>query len=91
VVPRGHPGDGRAEVQIYAVPRSQRAGVRSRLPQGVHLPHPNVTQTTGRRVEVVAAKRSAKRGVGIEIDRVPAPAAIRVTVEVIPEAFLIVV
>ncbi len=57
VVPRGHPGDGRAEVQVYAVPRSQRAGVRSRLPQGVHLPHPNVTQTTGRRIDVVAAKR----------------------------------
>jgi hypothetical protein len=91
VVPRGHPGDGRAEVQIYAVPRNQRAGVRSRLPQGVHLPHPAVTQTTGRRVEVVAAKRSANRGVGLEIDGVPAPAAIRVTVEVIPEAFLIVV
>jgi hypothetical protein len=87
VVPRGHPGDGRAEVQVYAVPRSQRAGLRSRLPQGVHLPHPNVTQTTGRRIDVV----SAKRGVGLEIDGVPGPAAIRVTVEVLPEAFLIVV
>ena len=91
VVPRGHPGDGRAEVQVYAVPRSQRAGVRSRLPQGVHLPHPNVTQTTGRRIDVVAAKGSAKARVGLEIDGVPGPAAIRVTVEVIPEAFLIVV
>jgi hypothetical protein len=87
VVPRGHPGDGRAEVQVYAVPRSQRGGVRSRLPQGVHLPHPNVTQTTGRRIDVVAAKRP----VGLEIDGVPGPAAIRVTIEVIPEAFLIVV
>ena len=28
---------------------------------------------------------------GLEIDGVPAPAAIRVTVEVVPEAFLIVV
>jgi hypothetical protein len=87
VVPRGHPGDGRAEVQIYAVRRSQRAGVRSRLPQGVHLPHPDIAQTTGRRIEVIAAKGA----IGLEIDGVPAPAAIRVTVEVIPEAFLIVV
>jgi len=87
VVPRGHPGDGRAEVQVYAVPRGQRAGVRNRLPQGVHLPHPAITQTTGRRVEVIAGRRP----VGLEVDAVPAPAATRVTVEVVPGAFLIVV
>ena len=46
VVPRGHPGDGRVEVQVYAVARGERAGVRGRLPQGVHLPHPDITQTT---------------------------------------------
>ncbi len=91
VVPRGHPGDGRVEVQVYAVPRGQRAGVRSRLPQGVHLPHPDITQTTGRRVAVVAGPSSKGRPVGLEIDGVPAPAATRVTVEVAPEAFLIVV
>ncbi|HEY3723599.1 MAG TPA: hypothetical protein VGN59_09610 [Acidimicrobiia bacterium] len=87
VVPRGHPGDGRAEVQVYAVSRGQRAGVRSRLPQGVHLPHPDIAQATGRRIEVVAAKHP----VGLEVDGVPAPAATRVTVDVVPEAFLIVV
>jgi len=87
VVPRGHPGDGRAEVQVYAVPRGQRGGVRSRLPQGAHLPHPDITQATGRRVGVVAGKHA----IGLEIDGVPAPAATRVTVEVVPEAFLIVV
>ena len=71
VVPRGHPGDGRAEVQVYAVPRGQRAGVRSRLPQGVHLPHPDITQTTGRRVDVVAGQAAP---VGLEVDGVPGPA-----------------
>lgn len=91
VVPRGHPGDGRAEVQVYAVPRGQRAGVRSRLPQGVHVPHPDITQTTGRRVDVVAGPSSNGRPVGLEVDGVPSPAATRVTVEVAPEAFLIVV
>ncbi len=87
VGPRGHPGDGRAEVQVYAVPRAQRAGVRSRLPQGVHLPHPDITQTSGRRVTVVADKRP----VGLEVDGVPGPPATRITVEIVPEAFLIVV
>jgi hypothetical protein len=87
VVPRGHPGDGRAEVQVYAVARGQRAGVRARLPQGVHLPHPDITQAAGRRVEVVAGGRP----VPLEVDGVPAPAAIRVTVAVVPEAYLIIV
>jgi YegS C-terminal NAD kinase beta sandwich-like domain len=87
VVPRGHPGDGRAEVQVYAVPRSQRAAVRNRLPQGVHLPHPDITQASGRRVEVVSGSRPA----GLEVDGVPVPEASRLALEVVPEAFLIVV
>jgi hypothetical protein len=87
VVPRGHPGDGRAEVHVYAVARGQRSALRRRLPQGAHLPHPDVTQAVGRRVEVVAARRP----VGLELDGVGLPAATRVTVEVVPEAFLIVV
>lgn len=87
VVPRGHPGDGRVEVQVYALARGGRGAVRTRLPRGVHLPNPDITQTSGRRVEVTAAKRPAR----LEIDGVPAPAATRVTVEVVPEAFLIVV
>ena len=91
LVPRGHPGDGRAEVQVYAVSRGQRAGVRSRLPQGVHLPHPDITQTSGRRIDVAAGSSSKGRPVGVEVDGVAVPAATRVQVEVVPEAFLIVV
>ncbi len=88
VVPRGHPGDGRAEVQVYAVPRGQRAGVRSRLPQGVHLPHPGhhpdhrTAGHGGRR----HGARSASRSTGS-----PARRRRRITVEIVPEAFLIVV
>jgi diacylglycerol kinase family enzyme len=52
VVPRGHPGDGRIEVQVYALRRGERRAMRSRLPQGVHLPHPRIATTTGRDVEV---------------------------------------
>lgn len=87
VVPRGHPGDGRAEVQVYAVPRGQRAGVRSRLPQGVHLPHPDITQTTGRHVEI----RADKGPLALEIDGVPGPPAALVALDVVPEAFVLVV
>jgi hypothetical protein len=87
VIPRGHPGDGRAEVQVHAVTRGQRAGVRARLPQGVHVPHPDITQTAGRTVEVIAATRPAP----LEVDGVSTPPATRVTVEIVPEAYLIVV
>jgi hypothetical protein len=87
VVPRGHPGDGRAEIQVYAVGRGERAGVRSRLPQGVHLPHPDITQTTGRRVEI----RADRGPLPVEIDGAPAPPAARVTVDVVPGAFVLVV
>ncbi len=86
LVPRGHPGDGRAEVQVYAVARGRRAGVRARLPQGVHLPHPDITQTTGRHVEI----RADRGRLPLEIDGVGAPPAALVTVAVLPEAFVLV-
>jgi YegS C-terminal NAD kinase beta sandwich-like domain len=86
LVPRGHPGDGRAEVQVYAVGRGERAGVRSRLPQGIHLPHPDITQTSGRQVEI----RADRGELPLEIDGVTLPPAALVTVEVLPEAFVLV-
>ncbi len=52
VVPRGHPGDGRLEVQVYSLRRGERRAMRARLPQGVHVPHPRIATTTGRLVEV---------------------------------------
>ena len=41
LVPRGHPGDGRAEIQVYAAPGRRRA--RRPVPgppRATHLPHP---------------------------------------------------
>jgi hypothetical protein len=87
VVPRGHPGDGRAEIQVYAVRRGERAGVRSRLPQGVHLPHPDISQSRGRQVEI----RATRGPIPLEVDGVPVPPAALVTVEVVPGAFVLVV
>ncbi len=52
VVPRGHPGDGRVEVQVYALRRGERRAMRARLPQGIHVPHPRITTATGRQVEI---------------------------------------
>jgi hypothetical protein len=83
LVPRGHPGDGRLEIQVYAPTRRERAGVRARLPQGVHLPHPRITQVVGRRVEI----RADRKVIPVEIDGRRGPSAARVTVTVVPEAF----
>jgi hypothetical protein len=55
VVPRGHPGDGRMEVQVYALTRGERKAMRTRLPQGNHLPHPRITTAAGRSIVVTVA------------------------------------
>jgi len=87
LVPRGHPGDGRLEIQIYAPTRRERAGVRTRLPQGVHVPHPRITQLVGRRIDI-----RADRGVlPVEVDGHTDSPAAHVTVEVVPEAFSILI
>jgi diacylglycerol kinase family enzyme len=63
LVPRGHPGDGRVEVQVYALAPGQRHGMRQRLTGGTHVPHPGIRETSGRRVEV-----SAPSGWPLEVD-----------------------
>jgi diacylglycerol kinase family enzyme len=55
VVPRGHPGDGRMEIQVYALSRGERKAMRSRLPQGIHVPHPRITTASGRSVVVTVS------------------------------------
>ncbi|MGZ4675518.1 MAG: diacylglycerol/lipid kinase family protein [Acidimicrobiia bacterium] len=54
VAPRGHPGDGRVEVQVYALAPGERGPMRRRLASGTHLPHPRITATSGRSVRVEA-------------------------------------
>jgi len=82
LVPRGHPGDGRAEAQIYAVPARQRRTLRARLATGTHVPHPGITQRSGARVTV-----STDRRVPLEIDGHLAPATDLVDVRVVPNAY----
>jgi diacylglycerol kinase family enzyme len=57
VVRRGHPGDGRAEVQVFAVRRGDRRAMRERLATGAHVPHPGIVQASGRAVVVEAPAR----------------------------------
>jgi hypothetical protein len=82
VVPRGHPGDGRLEVQVYALRRGERGAMRVRLPQGAHLPHPRIRTATGRRIEVVARHGTLP----LTVDGVARGRASRLTVEVVPAA-----
>lgn len=52
LVPRGHPGDGWCEVQIYALAPAERRAMRHRLPSGAHLPHPRIITARARTVEI---------------------------------------
>ena len=93
LVPRGHPGDGRLEVQVYAVPRRQRREMRERLAVGTHVPHPGIRQTTGRIVDVALAgtgPRAPERE-QLAIDGTAPVWAARLHVEVRERAFALVV
>jgi hypothetical protein len=81
LVPRGHPGDGRLEVQVYAVGRRERAALRSRLATGTHLPHPAILERRGRTVEIRASRCRP-----LEADGRPLAPADRVRIRVLPGA-----
>lgn len=57
--PRGHPGDGVAEAQLYALPPGARRAMRTRLTTGAHLPHPAITVRRARRLVVRASRPTA--------------------------------
>jgi hypothetical protein len=70
LVPRGHPGDGRAEVQVYRLRRSERRAMRRRLPTGAHLPHPRITTRTAVEIEVRTGRPLRLEVDGRPVDRV---------------------
>jgi hypothetical protein len=86
VVPRGHPGDGRFELQVYRMRPGERRAMRARLPQGAHVPHPRIAQRTGRRAELVA-----ERPVSLEVDGATLPPVRALTVELVPAAYRLLV
>jgi hypothetical protein len=86
LVPRGHPGDGWAELQCYSLARGERAALRRRLRTGGHVPHPRIRQGRARAVEVVAT-----RPLALEVDGEAAGRAARVRAVVVPGAIRLLV
>src|SRR5205085_9583042 len=86
IVPRGHPGDGRWEVQVYELRRRERRAMRRRLTTGAHVPHPRIRSRTARRVEIGAPHDWA-----LEVDGVRAEPVRTLMCEVVPAAFRLLV
>jgi hypothetical protein len=82
VVPRGHPGDGRVEVQVYRLRRGERRPMRARLATGTHLPHPRIEQRTARFLTVSAADP-----LPLEVDGRLLGMTREIAVEIVPEAY----
>jgi hypothetical protein len=87
IVPRGHPGDGWAEVQVYTLGRRERAEMRRRLPTGTHVPHPRIASGRARRVEVEVSRRrlplevdGRRRGRSTRLEVGVLPASIRLLI-----------
>ena len=94
VVPRGHPGDGRLEVQVYAVRPGERASMRARLSGGTHVPHPDITSATGRRLRIrvaAPARGPVRTPVRTEVDGRSVPARELWEAEVVPGALRLLV
>lgn len=54
LVPRGHPGDAKAEIQVYELRRRERRPMRARLATGAHVPHPRIRRRSARTIRVRA-------------------------------------
>jgi diacylglycerol kinase family enzyme len=86
LVPRGHPGDGRLEVQIYTLRRGERRAMRRRLATGRHVPHTRIRTRAARTVAV-----RTPRPVPLEVDGEGQPAVRELRAEVVPGAFRLLV
>jgi hypothetical protein len=86
LVPRGHPGDGRAEVQVYALNSAERRLVSERLRNGSHVPNPRISQRIARRFVA-----TAERKVRLEVDGVPRAQVDQLSGEVVPGAYRLLV
>jgi hypothetical protein len=82
LVPRGHPGDGRAEVQVYSLARGQRRAMRDRLPTGTHLPHADILTRSAVSVAV-----EARRRLPLEIDGQNLPPTAELRVVLVPARY----
>ena len=86
VVPRGHPGDGRAEVHTYSLRARDRANMRRRLHLGTHVPHPDIAMKSVKHLDI-----GFDRAVPIELDGRVLPPRRHVVVCVLPAFYRILV
>jgi putative lipid kinase YegS-like protein len=86
LVPRGHPGDGRLEVQVYSLRRAERRAMRHRLATGAHLPHPRIRTRVARTVAV-----QTPWPVPLEVDGEGGCDVRELHAEVVPAAFRLLV
>jgi hypothetical protein len=82
LVPRGHPGDGRAEVQAYRLGRPQRRAMRARLPTGTHLPHSGIVTRSA-----VAIEADTSRRLPLEVDGRTCPATSTLRCTLVPARY----
>ena len=82
LVPRGHPGDGKAEIQVYELGRRERRVMRARLATGTHVPHPRIRQRSARAISL-----HARPAPPCEIDGVARRPATELAIEIRPEAY----
>jgi len=80
-VPRGHPGDGWAEVNVYAMGTGTRRAMRGRLATGSHVPHPEIVERRGRRIEI-----ETRRPVPVVADGSRVGTAAGLVIQVLPGA-----
>jgi hypothetical protein len=86
VVPRGHPGDGKAEIQVYELGRRERRAMRARLPAGAHLPHPRIRQRSAHTIRLRAVPAAS-----CEVDGAPRAPVTDLDIEVHPGAYRLLV
>jgi hypothetical protein len=86
LVPRGHPGDGKAEVQVYRLSRTERRVMRARLPTGTHLPHPRIDTRSATEIEV-----RAPGSLALEIDGRTVSRAATLRVALLPARYRLLV
>ena len=86
VSPRGHPGDGKAEVYVYTLRRAQRRSMRRRLTDGSHLPHPEILRRVGSSFEI-----ALERPAPVRIDSLSRGNAIHLRIDVLQQAYALLV
>ncbi len=87
IVPRGHPGDGKAEVQVYDLARRERRAMRARLASGSHVPHPGIRQRSAEKI-----KFRSEPPAPWEVDGAPDPSPTSTTaISVVPGAYRLLV